>query len=230
MKKILADQNIQLGNVIFGFIGKHTTITNAIGTLPETFALVRQVHSAICLDTTDATDNSSIEADAHVTATPGVFLGIKTADCVPVLFVDEKNALVAAAHAGWRGAISGILEATIESLLQHGADIETTQVIIGPCIHQKSYEVGQEFYDTFLSHNKKNAKFFIPSSKTGHFKFDLPGYIEQKLKNLGFSKIHNIQIDTLADENWFSHRRATLVGNPQNEGRILSFIGITPAT
>lgn len=164
------------------------------------------------------------EADAMVTRQPGVALGILTADCAPVLLADETAGVIGAAHAGWKGARGGVLAATVSAMVKLGAKPSRMVAAIGPCIAQRSYEVGPEFPDAFLADTPSNADFFAPSRKAGHFMFDLPGLVERRLVEAGLSLIQRCPNDTRAEEDrFFSYRRATLRGEP-SYGRGLSVI------
>jgi YfiH family protein len=164
------------------------------------------------------------KADAMVTTTPGLALGILTADCAPVLFADRGGAVVGAAHAGWKGAIGGVLENTVEKMIALGATKKNIVAAIGPCIGQRSYEVGPEFPAPFMAEDPINAEFFAPSAKDGHFLFDLPGYVSRKLSRLGVHDVTRMPADTCRDESrFFSYRRATLRREP-DYGRQLSVI------
>lgn len=148
------------------------------------------------------------EADALVTNKKNIVLGIKTADCVPVLFADYENEVIGAAHAGRKGARNGILENTIKAMKDLGA--KNISACIGPCIIQENYEIGPEIYDDFVTENKDNKRFFIDSQKQNHHMFDLPFYVTSKLEELNLSNIYNINHDTYSDkENFFSFRRYT---------------------
>ncbi|MBC8339240.1 MAG: peptidoglycan editing factor PgeF [Rhodospirillales bacterium] len=167
------------------------------------------------------------KADAAVTNRPGVALGILTADCVPVLFADTQansgKGVIGAAHAGWKGALGGITEATVEAMRSLGAEPSRIRAAIGPCIRQDSYEVGPEFRVRFADADPANGRFFRPSTRDGHFLFDLPGYIGRKLDVLGIA-FETCAGDTCADEHrFFSYRRATHRGE-QDYGRGLSAI------
>ena len=143
-----------------------------------------------------------------VTAQPGIALGIITADCTPVLLEDADRKVIGAVHAGWRGAHSGILEATVAAMRALGATSITA--VIGPCIHQQSYEVGPGLRDAILAHDSTHVIFFT-EGRPGHWHFDLPAYCAARLANLAVT--HFIDADTLTDEaRFFSHRRRTLAG------------------
>lgn len=165
-------------------------------------------------------------ADAIVTRRCGLALGVLTADCAPVLLADPKAGVVAAAHAGWRGARAGILEAAIKTMADLGARPANIVAGIGPCIRQESYEVGVEFHDAFLADDPTNADFFRPSPRPGHFQFDLPGYVRRRLDRLGLASVDALAMDTCADERrFFSYRRATKRGE-RDYGRALSAIAL----
>ncbi|UCH73847.1 MAG: peptidoglycan editing factor PgeF [Rhodospirillales bacterium] len=168
-------------------------------------------------------------ADAQVTDRPGVALGILTADCAPVLLSGRKpdgSAVIGAAHAGWKGAVAGVLEATVAALESLGAARETIHAAIGPCIGQASYEVGPEFPDAFTAQDPANERFFRPGRRPDHPLFDLAGYIESRLARLSIAATGQIDADTFAEaDRFFSYRRTTLAAEP-DYGRELSAIVI----
>jgi len=183
-----------------------------------------QIHSAEVVTVHEPWQQGDApQADAMVTATSGIALGILTADCLPVLFADRNKPIIGAAHAGWKGAFTGVLENTIASMKSLGAtDIACA---IGPAISQHSYEVGSEFYERFTSNDQPttNNQFFTPSSREGHFLFDLKGYALQRLKNAGI-EAELLDRDTcFEDDSFFSFRRATLMGE-RGYGRQVSVI------
>lgn len=166
--------------------------------------------------------------DGMVTRETGIALGILTADCAPVLFGDARAGIIGAAHAGWRGALAGILEATVAAMETLGAERADMRAAIGPCIAQASYQVGPEFPAPFLSDDADNASFFVPSERARHFRFDLAGYVAARLKALGLAEIGAVAADTCTDaDRFFSYRRATLRGEP-DYGRALSAIALAP--
>jgi YfiH family protein len=171
-----------------------------------------QTHSAkaIVVDT-PWPEQKPPEADAIVTNLPGVAIGILTADCVPILLADSTARVIGAIHAGWKGALGGVIEAGVAAMKSLGAkDIVAT---IGPAIEQYSYEVGEEFRDNFLKELSDNAQFFEPSSREGHFMFDIKAYDVSRLKKAGITRINVLANDTCLEENrFFSYRRATLRG------------------
>jgi YfiH family protein len=191
---------------------------------------VYQVHgTAVAVADRNWAPADSPRADAMVTDQPGIVIGILTADCVPVLFAGEKaggDRVVAAAHAGWRGAIAGIVDTTVAAMEQLGARRETIRAAVGPCIGQASYEVGPEFPTPFLDQDGDNARFFREGTRDGHPLFDIAGYVESRLRKTEIADIGRIEADTCADEaRFFSYRRKTLKGEV-DYGRELSAIAI----
>jgi YfiH family protein len=178
-----------------------------------------QVHSAKVVTVTSGDERE--EADAMVTATPGLALGILTADCGPVLFADAQAGVIGAAHAGWKGAHGGVLENTVSAMEALGATRNHITAAIGPCIAQASYEVGPEFREKFT---QADAAFFQSSPRAGHYLFDLAGYIRMKLHDCGLHKMDCLAMDTYEDEaRFFSFRRTTHRGEP-DYGRQVSVI------
>ncbi|MBS7791397.1 polyphenol oxidase family protein [Roseococcus sp. SDR] len=178
----------------------------ALGAEPRGLRGLRQVHGPAVVEA-GAPWESLPEADAMVTRTPGVALGIITADCAPVLFHDGAAGVIGAAHAGWKGAVSGVLEATIAAMEALGAERGRITAVVGPCIAQASYEVRSDLRDAV-----GDARFFAPGRDDAHFQFDLPGYCVARLEAAGVAG-EALGLDTLADEaRFFSHRRRTLAG------------------
>jgi YfiH family protein len=167
------------------------------------------------------------EVDAMVTRAPGVGLGILSADCAPVLLADAAAKVVGAAHAGWRGALDGVLAAVVEAMCRLGAERAHISAAIGPCIAQQSYEVGPEFHARFRRAGSDNDRFFRPSAgKPGHLRFDLPGYVAARLAEAGVGQITLAGRDTCAEAaGYFSYRRNTLQGH-KDYGRNLSLIAL----
>ena len=188
-----------------------------------------QVHSPIvhALPPWATEDGKRLEGDGMVTATPGLGLGILTADCAPVLFADAEAGVIGAAHAGWKGALGGVLEATLEAMERLGALRMRISAAIGPSISQKNYEVGADFRDRFLEAETKDERFFVPSDREGHFRFDLPGYAAHRLTQAGTGSVETLGICTYPAENgFFSFRRTTHAGEP-DYGRQISAIVLT---
>jgi YfiH family protein len=197
----------------------------ALGLAADRLATCHQVHSPKVVVVVEPWAQAARpRADAMVTREAGVALGILTADCAPVLFADAEAQVIGAAHAGWRGALSGVLEATVASLIQLGAKPERLRAGIGPCIAQASYEVGPEFPSPFLAQDNVNARFFSPAARPGHFLFDLAGYVARRLAHLGITRLESSGGDTAADaDRFFSYRRSCLRREP-DYGRELSAI------
>jgi hypothetical protein len=167
-------------------------------------------------------DQDLPKADALVTNLPNVVIGIITADCAPILFYDEEKSVIAAAHAGWRGAKMGVIASTVAEMKKLGA--ENIAAIIGPMIQQKSYEVSQDFLDDFVSDDLSNRSFFVNGAKPEKYLFDLPSYVEKKLREAGIKKIKNSRTDTYENEKkFFSFRRSTHAGE-KDCGRNVSVI------
>jgi len=186
-----------------------------------------QVHSADAVIVDEPWSPADApKADAMVTSRPGQVLGILTADCAPVLFADGQAGVIGAAHAGWRGAKSGVLENCIQSMVTAGASPGRISAAVGPCIGQVSYEVGPEFKAEFIKEEAGNDRFFLPSPREGHALFDLGGYVMHRLDRLGLASCELLGRDTCGEaEEFFSYRRGTLAGAP-DYGRLLSAIVI----
>lgn len=192
-----------------------------IGTLQSAY----QVHGTHVIAVEGARDERP-EGDAMVTATPGTGLCILTADCVPVLFADPEAGLVGAAHAGWKGALAGVCEATVEAMVQRGAEAERIVVGIGPAIQQASYEVGPEFRERFIAEAPWSKRLFAPGAGD-RFHFDLPGFVRDRLLRAGLTRIDLVADDTCAmDETYFSNRRRTHRGEA-DYGRNASVIALS---
>jgi len=187
---------------------------------------VHQIHSADVVTVTDTyDDNARPHADAMVTDRSGLALGILTADCAPVLFADVAAGVVGAAHAGWKGALAGVTDATIAAMEQLGARRERIAAAIGPCIARASYEVDDAFARRFGQDDPANERFFAPG-KPGHHQFDLEAYVVSRLAAAGLTRIEALGLDTYADaERFFSFRRATHAQEP-DYGRQISIIGL----
>ncbi|MBR0714585.1 peptidoglycan editing factor PgeF [Bradyrhizobium liaoningense] len=180
-----------------------------VGVAPERFVSLHQIHSPDALVAEGAWPaGPRPKGDALVTNTPGIALGISTADCGPVLFVDPHARVIGGAHAGWKGALTGVLESTIDAMEKLGATRSGIIAAIGPLIRQESYEVGNEFVARFIEADAVNAVFFIPSVREGHAMFDLAGFIRQRLDRAGILMIDDLGLDTYADERFFSYRRS----------------------
>jgi hypothetical protein len=186
-----------------------------------------QIHSAKAIVATKAwTREEAPRADAVVTQTPNLAVGVTVADCGPILFADEKARVIAAAHAGWRGALDGVVEAAVSKMEELGAHRERICAAIGPLIRQPSYEVGPEFVARFLDAGASLEKFFTPAARNGHAMFDLPGFIASRLEQARIGKVHDLGLDTYHDgKRFFSFRRSTHQGEP-DYGRMIAAISL----
>jgi YfiH family protein len=184
-------------------------VAETLGVEVDQLITVKQVHGAKVITVTEPFKNKPPEADGIVTATRGLAIGVLTADCAPVLFADKKARIIGAAHAGWKGAVGGIIEATVEAMIALGAKRENIQAAIGPCIGPLSYEVSADFKKTFLEQDTANERFFKQAAKEGHFIFNLPGYAVHRLKKAGIETVYDTQQDTLPNEDaYYSYRRS----------------------
>lgn len=206
-------------------------VAEALGAAEQQLVSVWQVHSPDCLylDKPLSFGDEKPKADAMVTDKAGIALGVLTADCGPVLFAGLKSdgaPIIGAAHAGWGGAIKGVCEATVQMMIEHGAQLASIAACIGPCIGPKSYEVSLGYEKPFLEQDDTNEHFFKPSSKEGHLMFDLPGYIASRLALVGVSHVEITGADTFSEEErFFSYRRTTHRCEP-DYGRQISAICI----
>jgi YfiH family protein len=169
---------------------------------------VHQVHSptAVFIDASWPGDRP--RADALVTTTPNLAISILTADCTPILFADRDAGVIGAAHAGWRGAIGGVIENTVRLMEENGAERGRIAAAIGPCIHQSSYEVGPEFEAEFTAADASFARFFVPGAGD-RFHFDLPGFCASRLEAADIAQIETLPLDTYAESTRLhSHRRS----------------------
>ncbi|APX23355.1 MAG: polyphenol oxidase [Rhodobacteraceae bacterium] len=185
---------------------------------------VQQVHSARVEVVDGPFDGPAPEADGLVTATPGVAIAVLTADCQPVLFADAEAGVIGAAHAGWRGAIDGVLEETIAAMVRLGAERESIQAVIGPTISQRAYEVGPEFFDDFMGEGPENARFFAGGAGD-RLHFDLPGYTLQKLRDEGIEAEWTRHCTYSDPDRFFSYRRS-VHDREADYGRLISAIRI----
>ena len=179
---------------------------------PENLMLINQGISGHA-EFTETVSQHKITADGIVTKQKGIILCIGTADCTPVLFYDEKNQIIGAAHAGWRGALRGIVEHTLDIMLEHGAEPDSICAATGPCLQQRSFEAGTDMYEEFVKDAPENKQWFAPGKDKEHFQFDMEGFVINKLKVYGIKNISASGIDTYAEEQgYFSFRRNTHQG------------------
>ena len=201
-------------------------VAEELGTEPQRLLTLYQTHSADTKTVHGPWPDTPPKADAMVTNTPGVALGVLAADCAPVLFADAENGVIGAAHAGWKGAFSGILESALGAMEALGARRSAIHAVIGPTISQKAYEVGPEFMLRFYEADGNNARFFGPSKNPGHAHFDLPAYISDRLILAGVQHIADCAMCTYEHpERYFSYRRSVHREEP-DYGRQISAIMI----
>lgn len=179
-----------------------------MGVTPDRFLSLHQIHSPDAVVATGPWTSDKPRADAIVTRTEGLAIGVTAADCGPILFVDPAARVIGAAHAGWKGALTGVLESTVDAMEKLGADRGGIVAAIGPMIRQHSYEVGGEFVERFLGADSANVAYFIPADRAGHSMFDLAGFIRMRLENAGVLMIDDIGVDTYSDERFYSYRRS----------------------
>ena len=190
-------------------------IAERMGVAPARLLTLYQTHSPDAVVATGPwEDTSRPHADAIVTRTAGLAIGVTAADCGPILLVDPTARVIGAAHAGWKGALTGILESTIAAMEKLGAERSGTVAAIGPLIRQHSYEVGGEFVEQFMAADAENALYFIPSAREGHAMFDLAGFIRTRLEDAGVLMIDDVGVDTYSDPRFYSYRRSVHRNEP----------------
>lgn len=201
----------------------------AVGVVPENLLSAIQIHSAdVIVAEAPWTPAERPKLDAIVTRRPGLAVCASTADCGPVLFADPEARVVGAAHAGWRGALAGVTDATIAAMERLGAARERIVAAIGPMIRQPNYEVGPEVQAQFVAQDADHARFFAPSSRDGHALFDLAGYVAARLAAAGLGRVEDVGVCTYAEEvRFYSFRRATHRGEP-DYGRHVNAIALMP--
>lgn len=202
-------------------------MAEALGVAPDRLLTPYQIHSAdVAVADEPWTHEARPRADAVVTRTPGLAIGVSTADCGPLLFADNEAGVIGAAHAGWRGAVTGIIEATIAAMEKLGAERSRIAAALGPTISQQNYEVGPEFVARFLAADVENARFFTDSERAGHAMFDLNGYIADRVQRAGILNFADLGLCTYADpDRFYSYRRTTQRGEP-DYGRHINAIAL----
>jgi YfiH family protein len=200
----------------------------SLGVAPERFLTCYQIHSPhVVVAETPWSGDARPRADAIVTNRPGLAIGISTADCGPVLFADPQAGVVGAAHAGWRGALGGVIEATIAAMERLGAARGQIRTAIGPMIRQANYEVGSDLIARFAAEDHASSRFFAPAPREGHALFDLSGYVAARLARAGVGHVEDLGLCTYADpEQFFSYRRTTHRAEP-DYGRHVNAIVLT---
>lgn len=198
-------------------------VAEALDLAAEALVTIHQTHSADVVTVERPHDGAAAKADAMVTATPGLGLGILTADCQPVLFADTRAGVIGAAHAGWKGALAGILEATVEAMMALGAERSRIAAVIGPTISQRAYEVGPEFFDTFLDADPASARFFA-GGEGDRMQFDLPAYGLHRLREAGVGSANWTRHCTYSDPGRFYSYRRSVHEREADYGRLISVI------
>jgi purine-nucleoside/S-methyl-5'-thioadenosine phosphorylase / adenosine deaminase len=206
-------------------IENRARIGAALGAAPERLAVPFQIHSPDAVAITELwPETARPRCDALVTATPGLALGVTGADCGMILFADQRARVIGAAHAGWKGVLTGMVEATVAAMERLGAKRSDIIAALGPCIGHDSYEVGPEFVAAFEDAGDDTARYFAPSRREGRSMFDLNAYIAERAGRAGVGGFEDLRLDTYADERrFFSYRRATHRKEP-DYGRLLSVI------
>ena len=199
----------------------------ALGVVPTHLVSCYQIHSPnVIVAEQPWTRENAPRADAIVTRVTGLAIGVTTADCGPILFADGEAGIVGAAHAGWKGALTGVLEATIAAMEKLGAQRERISAAIGPLIRQPNYEVGAEFVDRFTAEDSANARFFAPAAREAHAMFDLPDYIKSRLERAEIQGVEDLGLCTYAQPaRFFSYRRTTHLAEP-DYGRHVNAIAL----
>lgn len=200
-----------------------------LGVAPDALISVHQVHSPDAVIVEGPWTGERPRADGMACAVPGLALGVSTADCGPVLFADPQAGVIGAAHAGWRGAFTGVLESTIAAMERLGAARHRILAVLGPTISRSAYEVGPEFVDRLVSADPASRRFFHASARADHAMFDLPAFIGARLEAAGIAEFVDLALCTYADEQrFFSYRRTTHRNEP-DYGRLISAISlVTP--
>jgi polyphenol oxidase len=201
----------------------------AVGADPLRLVGLMQVHGADVVEVTSPwSPGNGPRADAMVTTRPDIALGIITADCAPILLADAEAGVAGAVHAGWRGAVAGVIEATVTAMVRLGASPAAIVAAIGPCIGQHSYEVSCDLRDAVVAHDPGHARFLAPGRREARWQFDLAGYCTARLTATGIRSVSALGVDTAADETtFFSHRRRTLRGGGPI-GHQISVIALDP--
>jgi YfiH family protein len=201
-------------------------IATAMGGAPDDLAACYQIHSAITRVADGPWKGERPEGDAVATATPGVICAVLTADCAPVLLADAQAGVVAAVHAGWKGALGGVVHSAVVAMESLGAKASRTVAVVGPCIAQASYEVGTDFEDRFTHHDRGADRFFKIGDAADKRRFDLPGFVLWRLEQAGVGEAAWTGDDTCADEaRFFSNRRA-FQHSEADFGRLMSAIAL----
>ena len=202
-------------------------MASALGVAPSHFVTCYQIHSPdVVVAETPWTRENAPRADAIVTRVPGLAIGASTADCGPILFADAQAGVIGATHAGWKGALTGVLESTVAAMEKLGARRSRINAALGPMIRQPNYEVGGEFIERFKAADAANTRFFAAAGRPGHAMFDLPGYIRSRLERAEINGVEDVELCTYADpDRFFSYRRTTHRAEP-DYGRHINAIAL----
>jgi YfiH family protein len=207
-------------------IRNRALVTAQLGVAPDCLLTLYQIHSPVIVRVNENWSGQGPQADGMVTRKHGLALGILTADCTPILFADPKAGVIGACHAGWKGALAGVAQATIAAMIAEGAERTHIVAAIGPTIRQRAYEVGAEFRARFLDADGANAAWFRQGITPDKFLFDLPGYLKGHLQAAGITTTDDVQVCTYGDDRYFSYRRTTHRGEA-DYGRNISAIALT---
>jgi polyphenol oxidase len=191
-------------------------MARALDVAPGNFVTCFQIHSPeVVVAERPWTQETRPKADAIVTKVPGLAIGVSTADCGPLLFADEEARVIGAAHAGWRGAFTGVIEKTVAAMERLGANRSRIAVALGPLIRKQNYEVSQGFVDEFLSEDESHARFFSLAEREGHAMFDLPGFVAARIAQAGIGRFEDLELCTYADSGrFYSYRRSVHRAEP----------------
>jgi polyphenol oxidase len=202
-------------------------VSNIMGCKKDELITLNQRHTsnAIYLEDRNLL-NSKLEADGIICKTKNIGISVLTADCVPILFYDPKKKIIGCAHAGWKGALNGIIDNVIKKFNDLNSDNNDLIAVIGPCIDKNNYEVKADFFEKFIKEDKKN-KIFFKNNNNNNYNFDLRGFVNNKLFNLNIKKIENIQMDTFSQKEFFYSYRRSCKKKEQDYGRCISVILMT---
>ena len=199
-----------------------------LGLGPDRLVSLYQIHSAEAVIVNEPwSPGEGPKADGMATRTRGLALGVLAADCTPILFADAEEGVIGACHAGWKGALAGVAEATLDAMIALGAARSRIVAAIGPTIRQPAYEVGADYRDRFIADDSRSEAFFAAGRDAAHAQFDLPGYLARRLAEAGVTTVADTGLCTYQDQGFFSYRRTTHRGEP-DYGRNLSAIALAP--
>ena len=202
-------------------------VSNKINCKKESLITLNQKHSNKVIYFENTTDvKNKLQGDAIISKVKNVGIGILAADCAPILFYDPKNKIIACAHAGWKGALNGIIKNTVKKFNELDSKSEDLIAVVGPCINKQNYEVKIDFFEEFTSQNKKN-NYFFEKINNEKYNFDLRGFINKEIFDLNIKNIENVEIDTFSEKEFFYSYRRAYLNNEQDYGRCISVILMT---